>query len=240
MIIPLFPVSNTFRDESASAMLPRMALKQLAPPAEPILTQDVAYQQLRLDSTLGVSPRSRPDDQLITDAAWAATEELDARNGWLGRALIEQRWQLSLPRFPHGPILLPFPPLISIESVVYIDAITGNDVTLAPGTGYRLGDEDEVAYIRPPYAARWPNSREENGSIRIAYTCGYGTYPDSVPRQIRQYAKMRLGFYYENRETTVLERGVTVQDEFGFLPGMLENFRVRGVFRPWSPPGADG
>ena len=115
MIIPLFPVSNTFRDESAEAMLPHVALKQLTAPDVPILTKDAAYQQLRLDNTLGVSPAGRPDDVLLEDMCWAATEELDARNGWLGRALIRQQWQLSLPRFPHGPILIPFPPLISVE-----------------------------------------------------------------------------------------------------------------------------
>jgi hypothetical protein len=248
MIIPIFPVSTTFKDESPEATLPRMALKLITPPTVPIISQDAAYQQLRLDNTLGVSPPSRPDDPLITDAAWAATEELDARFGWLGRALVQQQWQLALRRFPHGPILLPFPPMISVDSVVYEDPETGDDVTMTVGTDYRIGDEDDVAYIRPIYGKRWPRCREENGSVRITYTCGYATVGsppgapnvDLVPRLIRQYAKLRLGFYYENRETTVLERGVNVQDEFGFVAGMLENFRVRGVFRPWDPVGANG
>jgi hypothetical protein len=33
---------------------------------------------------------------------------------------------------------------------------------------------------------------------------------------------------------------VNVQDEFGFIAGMLENYRVRGVFRPWEREGANG
>lgn len=241
MIIPLFPTSTTFRDESATAVLPQVSLKLIAPPANPLLTNLEAYQQLRLDNSLGVSPPSRPDDSLITAAVVACNDEIDAKNGWLGRALITQQWQYSLRRFPQGPIVIPFPPLQSIDSVSYEATIDGTRTVMVEGTDYRLGDEDDTwTYIRPMWGARWPRIREENGSVQILFTCGYGDDGADVPELIRQYARMRLGFYYENRETTVLERGVNVQSEFGSIPGMLENFRVRGIFRPWDPAGANG
>jgi hypothetical protein len=72
-------------------------------------------------------------------------------------------------------IPLPYPPLISITSVKYLDA-TGTDVPMTLGTDYRiLGQADLMARpaIAPLYSKTWPVALRDDASVRIRYTCGY-------------------------------------------------------------------
>lgn len=222
-------------DGRAPARPPLMQLRQVEAPINPLLTLSQAYQQLRLDPDFGTSPPSRTDDEMIMDAVAAANGEIDGFEAWLGRALITQTWELSMMTFPgRAPIALPLPPLQAVLSVSYLD----NDgvrqqltdvASSPPGDGFRVGTEGVVAYVAPPYNANWPTAvRREGGSVVIRYRCGYGDDGSDVPALIRQYAKARLGHYYANPEM-IITGGQAVE-----VPGyasILENLRVRGVFR---------
>ncbi|WP_018456809.1 phage head-tail connector protein [Bradyrhizobium sp. WSM4349] len=136
-------------------------------------------------SALGIASSSQ--DALITMALDAAIAALDpSTNGWLGRALGAQTWELQLQSFcdrrktvrPHyNPLAipLPYPPLIAITSVKYFNA-AGSDTTMVAGTDYRvLGQGETYARqaIAPLYGQSWPVARPDDASVRIRYTCGY-------------------------------------------------------------------
>jgi hypothetical protein len=164
-------------------------------------------------AALGVTDTTQ--DAVITAALNAVTASLDpAQLGWLGRALRPQTWQLQLrsfydvrppnrrrdrsmfplsqvnvpPGFNNQAIPLPYPPLISIGSVKYLDA-NGVDQTLALGTGYRIlgvGQTFGRQAIAPPYNGTWPAARVDEASVRIQYTCGYDDVTNMMPPQLTQ------------------------------------------------------
>jgi uncharacterized phiE125 gp8 family phage protein len=215
---------------------PKAAIKVVTQPTEPLLTLTEAYAQLRLDPTFGTSPPSRPDDALIEGAVTAATAEVDGPEGWLGRCIAPQTLALSLPELPRdgAPIFLPFPPLIAVDSVTYLDA-DGVETQLVETADYRVGTEGRVPYIAPAWGTSFPRGRVQGGAVTIIYRCGYaaGSPPvlDRTNPQlalIRQYVAARLGFYYEHREDIIA--GSIVATTPGYA-SILENVRIRGAFR---------
>jgi hypothetical protein len=133
----------------------------------------------------------------------AASDALDpASGGWLGRALRTQSWELQLRSFSehrehffNSPrrapeahrILLPYPPLQSVDSVKYLD-INGVDQALVLGTDYRvlgMGQPYGKAYIAPLYGASWPVPRVDDASVRIAFTAGYDEADNIMPKALR-------------------------------------------------------
>lgn len=206
-----------------------MAMKLVSPPAQRALTLSSAYQQLRLDPDFGTSPPSRSDDELILDAIDAAAGDLEGVTGWLGRSLITQTWRLSLNAFPDGKIVLPLPPLQSVVGVRYLNA-DGVETSLTEGTDYRIGDEGTLGYVVPAFGKSWPRGgRQQEGGVSVEFVAGYGDTPADIPGPIRQYLKARLTFYYENRDLVTTGTQVAPTP---FWRDSLENFRVRGAFRP--------
>ena len=126
---------------------------------------------------LGISDTSQ--DAVITAAIAAVAADLDpASNGWLGRALRPQTWELQLLSFndrrssprPHynlHAIPLPYPPLISIVSVKYLD-MAGVDQPLTLGAGFRvlgIGQPFARQAIAPLYGQSWPATRVDDAAV---------------------------------------------------------------------------
>jgi uncharacterized phiE125 gp8 family phage protein len=147
---------------------------------------------------LGITDDSQ--DAIVAAAINAAADVLDpAAGGWLGRALRPQIWQLQLRSFgehraqwrrhsPHA-IVLPYPPLLSVDSVQYLD-VNGANQTLASGTDFRIlgiGQPFGKAWIAPLYAGSWPVCRIDDASVRVEFTCGYDDSDESdmqMPRSL--------------------------------------------------------
>jgi uncharacterized phiE125 gp8 family phage protein len=145
------------------------------------------------------------DDAYITMLIDVATRRLDARHGTLNRALITQRWLLKVDRFPvfcghegwpHA-IELPFPPLLSVVSVKYLDP-NGDEQTLA-GTEYTVEISQFVGRILLGYGKSWPAIRCVPGAVRIDFTAGFGPAGSDVPAPIRQAMLMFVAHLYETR-----------------------------------------
>lgn len=142
------------------------------------------------------------DDDLIEAFAAAIAESLDGYTGTLGRALLTQTWKLYLDRFPQGrlPLRLPLPPLQSVTSIVYLDAL-GDAQTLDPATYVVL--DGRRAEIEPAYGFCWPRTLCQARSVTVEFVCGYGE-PADVPKPIKTAATMYVAALYENREQTVI------------------------------------
>lgn len=185
-------------------------------PPNPIVTSDMAKAHLRIDGD--------DEDDLLDLYIDAAQGMIDGPYGWLGRCIGQQTLELCLPGFSGSPVwgwsagpsgllwgdqpsmggfgrvssrlALPFPPLISVTSVIYEDS-NGNDVVL-PSADYLASDDG----IDAAFGGSFPDGRWAPDALRIQYVAGYAT----VPRTIVAAMLLMIGDLYSNRET--VETGV--------------------------------
>lgn len=167
------------------------------PAAEPV-TPDECKEQCRVDGDT--------EDAYINRLLRAARllVEADTR-----RALIRQKWRLTLDGFPNWEFCLPKPHLLDLAptmddpdlGIVYEDT-SGADVTMDT-TDYRLSSDDEPARITPPHFGYWPITSEQVGNVRITFQSGYGDNPEDVPDGIKQAILFAVAHWYKNREPVV-------------------------------------
>ncbi len=134
------------------------------------------------------------DDALITGLIVSARQQAEQRTG---RALITQKWEQTLDRFPVDSIELANPKLVSVESVTYLDA-DGNRQTLA-STEYQVVTDELIGRILPAFGKVWPSCRIQPGSVAINFTCGYGAAA-AVPASIKSWMLLAIGTWYGQRE----------------------------------------
>lgn len=161
------------------------------------------------------------DDALIESYIWAAIQNIDGRDGWLGRAIGEQTWELRLSEFGGREIKIPLPPLIEVESLKYYDAYDALQTVPA--------DDYEVVGVRGFGKARiavkqgknWPMISRRIESVIVRFRAGYPNDGDSPPRStvpapIRAALKMQVAAMYEFREALDLD------GKAAKLPGSIE------------------
>jgi uncharacterized phiE125 gp8 family phage protein len=163
-----------------------MEIVVITPPA-PVVTWAEADKHLKLDG-------DDSERDLVESYIAAATGTIDGPEGWLGRSLGMQTLEVLLDGFGCGAIKLPCGPIVSIESVTWIDS-DGLTQTIAP-EGYELLHGQLV----PAFGTRWPNSLSRDGlwPARIRYQAGY----DVLPAPIKAAILLMVGDLYRNRETT--------------------------------------
>lgn len=165
--------------------------------SEPITVAEAAL-HLRLDTS---SPfvEERYVSTLITVARRYCEQ-------YLQRSIGTQTRTLTLDAFPAGatPIVLPYPPVYSVQSVTYLDEAGA----LQSVTGIRLSE----GRIEPAYGQTWPVARQVIGAVNIDYTAGYisGGSPDDFPLEIKQAMLLVIGDLYQNREAQFV--GVSVAE----------------------------
>lgn len=188
---------------------------KIDPPAEYPITLQEARLQCKVDTD--------DDDSRITMLIAEATDELDAIEGWLGRALITQTLELVLDRFPCGDdkkIYLPYPKLQSVSSVKYLDS-SGTEQTYDPDE-YRVVNDATPPYIEPAYGTSWPSTQSVSAAVRVRYVAGYGAAED-VPARIKQYMLHMIAYRYEHPEAASMAEVI----KSPYIEHMLENYRVR-------------
>lgn len=221
-----------------------MALTRVTAPTVDLLTLEEAREQLRVVAC--GSPPEHPDDALIQTLIGIVTSELDGVDGWLGRALLDQIWLLTLDQFPGAHrkvwrfkwgcmldrIYLPLtspkfsgdsPAPAPVVSLTYVDC-DGVTQTLVEGTDYRVVVENDPMFIEPVFDTCWPDTREISGAVRVTYEAGYGATAADVPDVIKNYARVRVGQLYEFRELVLAGTSVA---EVPYLRDSLENVRQR-------------
>lgn len=145
---------------------------------------------------------------------------------WLG-----QQWGLAgmggisnfLPtdRTGYG-IQLPFPPLISIDSIKYLD--TGGVQQTLASTVYKVDTVSEPARVLPAYGQAWPSTRQEINAVEVLFTCGFASAA-LVPEGIKSWMKIRIGTMYENREeVAIMNRGKV--ELLPYVDNLLDPYRV--------------
>lgn len=143
--------------------MPADLVRTVAPTAE-LVTLDQVKSDLRMD---GIDDH---DVRLAADLA-TALGHLDGSKGVLGRALAQQTWKLYLDAFPCAPIRLPLPPLLSVGSIRYREAVAGVDTLLSAALYHVL--DGERAEIWPAYGEVWPATYLDPRAVTVTFTCGW-------------------------------------------------------------------
>lgn len=164
-----------------------MGLVLLTPPASPLVTLAEAMLHLRVDGA--------EESTLIEGLVAAATAQAEA---YTRRRFVAQSWRLTLDRFPASAIVVPFPPLATVEAVRYVDADFALQV-LDPAA-YVVRPYETPGEIVPARGITWPSAVAEPDAVQVEFTCGYGA-PDAVPEAIRRAVLLLVGTLYANRET---------------------------------------
>jgi len=155
------------------------------------------------------------EDTYIGSLVSAARLDLEAET-W--RSIVRGSRTLVLDRFPCGsdPIYLPRPPLVSVQSITFIDA-WGSSQTL---TGFQVEATHEPGKIVPAANASWPQTYPHPAAVIIEFTAGHAD--GNVPENIRQAMRLKISEFYEGRTPSVQERRTT-------LDRMLEKIRFRDL-----------
>ena len=189
-----------------------MRLRRTADAAtEPVTTAE-AKLHLRVTSSV--------DDTMIDGLVKAC--RLIAENE-LQRSLITQTWEATLDAFPVADVAieLPYPRILTVTSISYLEAVAGAPTTLAAAS-YTLDDKSEPGYIVPAYNYSWPDTWPVINAVTVTYTAGYGSASD-VPQAIKQWILLQVGHLYENREATL--PGVSITP-LPFVGSLLDPYRV--------------
>lgn len=201
----------------------------LDPATEPISLSDMKS-YLRVDYT--------DDDSLISTLISAARERAEDITA---RCLISQQWQFSFDQFPRygcfeylhhrrhrdsmfnldeRAIILPRGPVLSVDSITYVDQITGTLQTLDPSL-YSVDNISEPCRITPKYKTTWPLAQFDTNSVTILFTAGYET----IPQSLRHAMKLIVGAWFENRSEIVQSGG-----NFNSLPMPLSAAALLGTY----------
>lgn len=180
-----------------------MGLKLIAAPEDWPITLEEAKAHLRVDTD--------DDNNLIEALIDAAVDYCDGPTGFLGRALIDQTWELVLDAFPacDKEIKIPMPPLIEVVSIKYDDG-AGAEQTLDPSR-YTVDSVSEPGWVLP--VGSWPSTFDGVNAVRVRFRCGYldqtaSPAAENVPAAIKAAIKLIIGNLYGNRETIVIGQSV--------------------------------
>ena len=192
-------------------------------PPGPVLELDLMKKHLRVDDD--------DSDDLISLYMLAAQANIDGPAGWLGRCLGIQTLELRLDSFysqawnwdrgldwrsweseqdwldwcnPNRftAIKLPYPPFISVTSIIYEDAY-GVQQTLT-SDGWTATDQG----VEPAFGDVWPDGRIDADAVRIQYQAGYATLPAAITAALM----MIVGDLWENRTSQVIDARAVVAE----------------------------
>lgn len=173
-----------------------MGLRLITAPLTTPVSLVEAKSHLRVDHSY--------EDDLITTYIKAAT---DYAEKFLGRALVDQTWELVLDEFPEDEIKIPKPPLIEVLSVHYNDAAGADQVVAA--ADYYVDSASEPGWVVTQNNASWPTTLDAINSVSIRYRAGYIDNSNSpatgnLPDAIRSAIFLTIGSFYANREQVVV------------------------------------
>lgn len=138
----------------------------------------------------------------------------------LGRAFIEQEWELYYDAFPTGELQIPLGDLISVTSVEYVDSTTLLYTTW-DAANYEVDTFSLDGWIIP--ADSWPSAiAETSNALRVTFKAGYGDEMTDVPQAIRNAIGLLVVMSYDDPS------GLDYKQPFDGLP-----LPVRSMISPY-------
>lgn len=179
-----------------------------APTGEPVVATEV-INHLRLEPDTS-------EDALLDALRVAARQRVEAATG---RVMLTQTWDLTLDCFPCV-IRLPYPPLISVTSITYLD-VDGVS-TVLDTSDYVVDSKSVIGRITPAYGESWPSTRAILNAVTVRFVCGYGD-PSDVPDALKVAMLLMVGGMYEHRESLIVG---TIVDDNPAVVALVGPYRV--------------
>jgi uncharacterized phiE125 gp8 family phage protein len=157
-------------------------------------------------------------DDWIEAVLPAIRREAEARTM---RALLPQKWRLSMDSFPVRFDLMPAP-VTAVLAVEYVDS-TGTTIALTEGTDYQVDLESQIARVLPFYGMCWPVPRcETANAVQVTFAAGYADAA-AVPAGIKHWILVRLADMFAHRGEE--SQGQTFQAP-AYTDSLLDPYRV--------------
>lgn len=150
------------------------------------------------------------------------------------RRILPETWRLELSAFPASHIELPYPPLLEVDSIVYIDG-AGDEITIdadeyivqAP-----YGPEAQRGTIRLVDGGAWPTPATRDDAVRVTFRCGYvdtSVSPEviDVPEEITHGRLLAITDLYEHRSSQNVGAGVSVSHNIHTARQLWDGYRDR-------------
>ena len=202
------------------------------PTVEPITLADLrkhlGIEPYELDSA---GEGTHPHDGMIMAMLTASR---DFAEQFTGRSIALKTYQLSLDAFPDSTeIELPMPPLVSVESLTYVDtAVEEQSLTEADWVIDREQDAAGAGWVLPVSGTAWPSTAAVINAVQVQYRAGYQVpEPDSnaedalaLPGSLRAALLLMVGHLYENREAVSVKQAFEVPLA---VESLLRPYRVR-------------
>lgn len=119
---------------------------------------------------------------------------------------------------------LPYPPLISVDSIAYVDE-NGAAQTMALPDAIQIDDVSIPARLAPAYGTTWPTTRRQQNAVSVTFTCGYADAAH-VPETAKSWILLQLGALYQMREAELIAyRETPIVPKF--VDRLLDDLRVR-------------
>jgi len=194
-----------------------MSLTLISPPvSEPVSIADLKA-HLRVTSS--------DEDSIIAGLGLAARQAIEAR---YGLCILAQSWRLALDQLPECAIVLPFSPIISVESV----GVVSHGVTeVLPPAHYEFqaGLVGRVCLKMPSSSVaefRTLAGRTSSlGALSINFTAGWIDV-NSVPEEVKLAIKVLTAHFFENREGGVADRFYTSPESLNALLAPYKRVRI--------------
>lgn len=155
-------------------------IKLITPPVSEPITLQETKDYLRVDFT--------DDDALISMLITAARQFIEKLTR---RSIAVATWEMSLDEFPQGEIIIPLPPLKTINSIAYIKGGTPQTFSY-----YEVDDYSQPARLK----GEWPETDNVLNAVKINFDAGY----DTVPEPLKQAMLLLISHWYENREPVTM------------------------------------
>ena len=126
--------------------------------------------------------------ELIQSASGAVSADL-------GRALTTTVFTLYLDRWPGREIQLPYPPLISVDSVKYWGDSTETLDTFSSGS-YTVSTGGDPGILWLNEDKDWPELMDRPSPIEVQFQAGFGADTDDVPAAIQAAVCMTAAYFY--------------------------------------------
>jgi len=165
---------------------------------------DQAKSHLRVDHN--------QDDQQIAELVKAAIEKAEE---YTNRSFAQQSWRTGY-NFWQAIFEMPRAPLVSVESINYID--TDGQWQVVPDTVYRVLTDPFPGLVVLAENQSWPDKQDALQTITIEYTSG-----NQVEARATQAVLLTIGNWYENRESVITGTiSVELPDNAKFLLNQLK------------------
>lgn len=174
-------------------------IKVITPPATEPITLAEAKANLRVVGT--------DEDADIERMIRAARQMAEER---LNRALMPQTLAFGTDGF-CGPLRVPRPPLVEIDSLTYTD--TDGAPQVLPDTAYLVDEFADPPTISAAPGTSWPATRAQAGTVVVQYQAGYADAA-SVPEPIRQWMLLAINAFYEHRSMVNEGQTYALPDDF--------------------------